>query len=72
MIKKSGIYLSVAIALLTLGFTALPVYSQEQQQETSERETGLETIVVTAERRAENLQEVQLVHLQQAPLKGGK
>jgi iron complex outermembrane receptor protein len=58
MIKKSGIYLSVAIALLTLGLTALPVYSQEQQQETSERETGLETIVVTAERRAENLQEV--------------
>jgi iron complex outermembrane receptor protein len=57
MTKKSGIYLLIASTLVTLGFTSLPAYSQEEQ-DTPERATGLETIVVTAERRAENLQEV--------------
>jgi iron complex outermembrane recepter protein len=50
---KQQLFLTVASACIA--FTAAPVYAQDQA---SEEEAGIEEIIVTAQRREENLQDV--------------
>ncbi|WP_373487126.1 TonB-dependent receptor [Blastomonas sp.] len=53
---RAATYLSTSVLALGLAMTATPVAAQEQASEV--QETGLRTIVVTAQRREESLQEV--------------
>jgi iron complex outermembrane receptor protein len=58
MTKMNKVYYSVASALLTLGLGVTPAWSQDTASSEAEDNQALERIVVTAERRTANLQEV--------------